>query len=93
VSEVEGVIEVHHIHLRALTEQTRDATLHVVTDDNPQAVKAELRRRLAELGIHHITIEVDTASAAGADICPLATVSTGHSHHHHHHHGHRGHHH
>ena len=85
-SGVEGVTHVYHIHLRALNEQTCDATLHVVTDGNPQAVKAELRRRLSELGIHHVTIEVDIASESSANTCPLATVSTGHSYHHHHHH-------
>ncbi len=88
VGEVEGVIKVHHIHLRALSEQTCDATLHIVTEGDPQAVKAEIRRCLAEMGIGHVTIEVDTADEAGVDTCPLATTNTSHTpngHRHHHH--------
>ena len=85
-SGVEGVTEVRHVHLRALTEQTCDATLHVTVIGDPTAIKADIRRRLAELGIHHVTIEVDTASEAGTDTCPLTTASPCHTQHHHGHH-------
>jgi len=94
VGEVEGVIKVHHIHLRALSEQVYDATLHIVTNGNPTEVKTAIRRRLAELGIAHITIEVDEANEVHA-ACPLATArpSRAHHHHGHHHNGHGSHHH
>ena len=80
---VEGVTEVRHVHLRALTEQTCDATLHVTVSGDPTAIKADIRRRLAELGIHHVTIEVDDAGETGANNCSIATVIPSHSHRHH----------
>ncbi len=85
VREVAGVTEVHHIHLRALSEQTCDATLHIVTEGNPQAVKASIRRRLAELEIHHVTIEVDDVCETSANNCSIASVIPNHSHRHHRH--------
>lgn len=86
LAEVEGVESVHHLHLWSLDGQLHCATLHVVTEDDPAAVKARVREELAEHGIAHATLELE----APGDPCPaLACAPTpapaGHHHHHHHH--------
>ena len=65
IEAVAGVVSAHHIHLWSMDGQTNYATVHVVTDEDPSAVKANVRKQLLECGIHHITVEMET----GAEKC------------------------
>lgn len=59
---VEGVANVHHIHIWGLTGERLMASLHLIVKDGarPREVKAAVRSRLAErFGIDHVTIETD----------------------------------
>lgn len=66
VANIEGVVEVHHVHVWSLTEGKVHATLHAVTADGidgagvVRAVKARLN---AAHGIGHATVEVERPAA------------------------------
>lgn len=81
---IEGVEDVHHIHIRSLDGHNHDASMHIVTDADPHTVKDMVRHRLQELGIGHATLELERSN----EHCHHRTCSTthhAHSHHHHHH--------
>ncbi len=62
LEKLEGVMEVHHIHVWSLDGQNNLATLHIVTDDEPHKVKEAVREELREHGIGHVTVEVETVA-------------------------------
>ena len=90
VSELDGVVEVHHLHLRSLDGERHDASLHAVIEGEPQTVKAAIREELATRGIVHVTIETEAVrETCGAESCLLGVRPHEGSHHrgHHHRHG------
>ncbi|MBO4581132.1 MAG: cation transporter [Bacteroidales bacterium] len=56
-----SVVNVHHMHVWALSTTENALTAHVVLQnyDHAQAVKQELKHRLHDLGINHATIELE----------------------------------
>lgn len=88
VLEIAGVQDVHHIHIWSMDGQRHYATMHVVSDADPVQIKAQVRKELAEHGIGHVTLELETTGeaceAAACRIEPLE--SHGHHRHHYHHH-------
>lgn len=90
LEEIEGILDVHHIHLWSMDGQSNFATMHVVTDCEPHKIKEEIREELREHGIGHVTIEIETGSEH-CDEKHCHVESHAHAEHgHHHHHGHRG---
>ena len=85
VEKIEDITDTHHIHIRSIDGYTHAASLHVVTVGGPAAVKAAVRAVLAEMGIAHVTVEVEAeGEVCGQPQCGLVEV-----HHHpctHHHH-------
>lgn len=88
VSEIDGVQDVHHIHIRSMDGQNHYATMHIVTDSNAPTIKALVRKELAEHGIVHATLELErTDEVCHEKQCRVDVSSAaGHHHHHHHHH-------
>lgn len=84
VEEIEGVTDVHHVHVRSIDGYTHAASLHVVADGDPAAVKAAVRAVLGEMGIAHVTVEVE----AEGEVCgqPWCDLTECHNHGGHHHH-------
>ena len=84
--EVDGVSDVHHIHLWSMDGRSNYATMHVVTNGDTHMVKERLREKLKELGIGHVTLETEkVGERCGHVKCePLKTSHRGHHHHHHH---------
>lgn len=82
VKSIDGVVDVHHVHVWSLDEQSVFATLHVVTDTDAHYIKKKVREHLVKIGVSHATIEVETPD----EICesPVCESNT-HSHTHHHH--------
>ncbi len=92
IENVDGVLEVHHIHIRSIDGQNNIATMHVVTDSDPHKIKDEIRKELHNHGIGHVTIETETSSEHCHDKqCRTETCTELKHGHHHHHHGHHSH--
>ena len=90
--EMEEITDVHHIHVRNFDTETVVATLHAVTpSEDTQGVKAKIKAALFEMGITHVTVEIEGENEECADrqcCAPEASVRAakcGHHHHHHHH--------
>ena len=85
ILRVEGVLDIHHIHLWSLDGHRNYATVHVVTDSDAHTVKAQIREELKELGIEHSTIELELPGETCFElVCHTEHAHTcKHSHHHH----------
>ena len=60
VEGIDGVTDVHHIHLWSMDGQHSFATMHIVTDRNAYEMKEKIRKTLQVLGIAHVTLELET---------------------------------
>ena len=79
---IEGVADVHHIHIRSIDGSNHCATMHIVT--NHPELKAKIRRVLHDLGIGHATLELEATGEVCADkYCRLHRRQCGCGHHHH----------
>ncbi len=91
VEEIEGVSNPHHIHIRSVDGYTHAASLHVVSDLAPAAVKGLVREVLGGMGVAHVTVEIEEpGEVCGQPQCDLLEER---EHHHEHHHSHNHHHH
>ena len=94
ISEIDGVLDVHHIHIWSMDGQKNYATMHVVVNGEASEIKKKIREELKEHGICHATLELE---AEGEDCteehCHVEDSCESGHHHHHHHHGHSHHHH
>lgn len=84
--EIDGVLDVHHLHIRSMDGQNHDASMHIVTDADSRVIKEKVRRELLEHGIGHVTLELEREDedCHGRE-CRMEHPA-GHGHHHHHHH-------
>lgn len=85
IEKIDGVADIHHIHAWSLDAHNNFATMHVVTDSEPQAIKAAVREELREHGIGHATIEIETSLEHCHDKLCNIEIDTDLSHSHHHH--------
>lgn len=60
ICEIDGIIDVHHIHIRSVDGHNNYATMHIVTDFCSAEVKRKIRSELSEHGICHSTLEFET---------------------------------
>ncbi len=83
--ELDGVEDVHHIHLWSMDGNGTYATMHVVTSDCPANVKKAVKEELAHHGIVHATLELEHAEEhCTEEHChPHHAESHHHTHHHH----------
>lgn len=93
VLEVEGVVDVHHIHVWSMDGRSNYATMHVVTNGDGHVIKEKIREELKEHGIGHATLELEAEGEHCHEECCHVEQSVGSGHHHHHHGHHHGHHH
>ena len=86
IEGIDGIIDVHHIHIWSLDMHNHIATMHIVTDKEPQKIKDVLREELREHGVGHVTIEIETS----LELCHKKTcqlefdANSTHGHHHSH---------
>ena len=84
ICDIEGVSDVHHIHIWTIDGINNYATMHIVTSDNPHKVKEDVRSELTEHGIGHVTIEIENEGEHCENIkCEIKHTGS-HGHHHHH---------
>ena len=85
IGKIEGVSDVHHIHLWSMDGVNHYVTLHIVSDRDHSEIKKEVRKELNEHGIVHVTIETHTSTEiCDETVCePILNHHSGHCHHHH----------
>lgn len=86
ISEIEGVMDVHHIHIWSMDGYNNYATMHIVTEEEPHSIKHKIRDELKEHGVSHVTLELEGKDeGCHEEHCHVDyNVSTCHHHHHHH---------
>lgn len=85
IKEIDGVIDVHHIHIWSMDGNHNYATMHIVANENSHTIKDKIREELKEHGIGHATLEIENPDDhCHEEHCHIEHSS--HSHHHHHHH-------
>ena len=62
IMEIDGVFDVHHVHLWSIDGQNNFATMHVVTDSEMHNVKDDIRRVLRIHGVDHVTVEIELSA-------------------------------
>jgi cobalt-zinc-cadmium efflux system protein len=83
--EIDGVLDLHHLHVWSVDGFNNRATLHVVADGDFKEIKKAVKEEMQEHGIAHTTVECETP----LEDChekECACDTSEHSHHHHHHH-------
>ena len=85
IGKIDGIVDVHHIHIWSLDMHNNFATMHIVTDNDPHKIKDAIREELREHGIGHVTIEIETSlEHCHEKICHLEfNANSTHGHHHH----------
>ena len=84
---INGVKDIHHIHVWSIDGHNNFATMHVVTElDDTKILKHEIKEELKEHGISHITIEIEEPGEECEEIECVINNKCEHKHHHHHHH-------
>lgn len=65
----ENVVDVHHVHIWAISTTDNALTAHVVVDsiEAMEATKKDLKQALRQMGIGHSTLEFETTSTHCAD--------------------------
>ena len=87
VMELDGVLDVHHVHVRSMDGYRNFATMHLVFDGELKKIKAKVKEELSEHGIDHSTIEFEEKDeACDENECEIKGECGDCSHHHHHHH-------
>ena len=86
---IDGVVGVHHVHVRSFDGVNNSATMHVVISEGDYAaIKRAVKEELREHGIAHATLELESADEECTDVECSAVAHTADAHHHHHHHHH-----
>ena len=84
--EIDGVIDVHHVHIWSIDGHSNYATMHIVTNCESKEIKHKVKEELEEHGISHSTLELETENENCSDKECKVEHHHSHSHHHHHHH-------
>lgn len=66
-----GVVEVHHLHIWAVSTTQNALTAHIVIDNMPQMeeVKSAVKRRLENHAITHATLEIEVGASCCENRC------------------------
>ena len=82
---IDGVLDVHHVHVRSIDGYNNYATLHVVVSKYSHELKAKIKQALEHQNIKHSTIELELN---GEDCDDKTCEPTVHNHSHSHSHSH-----
>jgi cobalt-zinc-cadmium efflux system protein len=88
IKKTDGVHDIHHIHIWAISTTVNALTAHLVIDDiavtSESAIKKKIRHDLAHLHIHHATLETERRGQA-CDTAECEEQEHSHTEHGHHH--------
>ena len=83
ICDVEGVLDVHHMHVWSMDGCNNYATMHVVTGGDAHLIKEKIREELREHGIGHVTLELEAeGEQCHEEHCHVDFVSSSRHHHH-----------
>ena len=83
LQEIEGVDDIHHIHVWSIDGYNNYATMHIVTkSNNIKKIKNEIREELEEHGICHAILETEEEACEDIECHPNLHGNVGHHHHH-----------
>ena len=83
LTQIPGVESVHHLHIWSMDGYRNSATLHAVVRGEYGPVKQAIKEELAEHGIGHATVELESPGEHCRDTCCRPAEHTGHHHHNH----------
>lgn len=85
LQEIDGVDDIHHIHVWSIDGYNNYATMHIVTkSDNIKKIKKEIRKELEEHGICHAILETEDEACEDIECHTNLEHQAGKHHHHHH---------
>ncbi len=84
LAHIDGVKDVHHIHIWSMDGHNNYATMHIVTNEETHLIKEKVREELAEHGITHATLELETEGERCHEENCRVKVPVCSAHHHHH---------
>lgn len=84
--EIDGVKNIHHVHIRSIDGYSNLATLHAIVSEYSHDIKESIKDELKEHNICHSTIELELEDEKCADEECKVQVNKEGGHHHHHHH-------
>ncbi len=83
--KIQGVLDIHHIHVWSIDGYNNYATMHVVTDEDSHNIKDKIREKVKDYNISHVTLEFETSDEhCHHKNCYIKHNECGHHHHHHH---------
>ena len=86
VCALDGVLEVHHIHVWSIDGYNNYATMHVVVKNYTCHIKEKIRCELKLHSIQHVTLEIEEENEPCQEkTCDINTVTLTEHHHHHKH--------
>lgn len=62
ILKIDGVIDIHHVHIWSIDGFNNYATMHIVTENNNCLIKDKIRKLLLNEKISHVTIEIEDKS-------------------------------
>lgn len=81
---IDGVLDVHHIHLWSIDGEKVYATLHVLSKEYNSGIKKAVKEELCEHGVTHSTIEMEAQTENCLEKECVVNFENGlHAHHHH----------
>ena len=86
VCEIDGVLDVHHVHVWTMDGQSNYATMHIVVRGDAHQIKHAVREELAEHGVGHVTLELEREGEHCHEAHCHVEITEHAGHHHHHHH-------
>lgn len=71
ISKIDGIINIHHIHIWAISTTETALTAHVLIKDAQQMspIKHLIKDKLMEMGIQHVTLEFETEGTCYGGCC------------------------
>jgi cobalt-zinc-cadmium efflux system protein len=88
IGEVEGVLDVHDLHIWSLGSESHALSTHVLIDDMPPSRSGEILHCINHVladryHIHHTTVQFEHVGCAISDSGCVITAAGEHHHHHH----------
>ena len=84
IAQLDGVLDVHHIHIWSMDGQINYGTMHIVTNADAHQIKEKVRAEAQEHGITHVTLELESEGEhCHEKNCSVTFTTPAHCHHHH----------